>query len=122
MWNLARELHISISIGSLAVKTDDVDRRFANRSFLINPLGQIVAQYDKIHMLAAQISKAEIYRESAGYSPVNQAVVADTALGKNGMAVCYHMRFPSLANVLAQAGAETLLYPAVFSLVTGAVH
>ena len=120
--NLARELYISISIGSLALKTNDPDGRFANRSFLINPLGEIVGQYDKIHMFDVQISKTETYRESAGYRPGEKAVVADTALGKVGMAICYDMRFPLLSNALAQAGAETLLYPAAFSPITGAAH
>ena len=120
--NLARELYISISIGSLALKTDDADGRFANRSFLINRLGEVVGQYDKIHMFDVQISKTETYRESAGYRPGEKAVVADTALGKVGMAICYDMRFPLLSNALAQAGAETLLYPAAFSPITGAAH
>ncbi|MFT5785494.1 MAG: putative amidohydrolase [Ascidiaceihabitans sp.] len=120
--NLARELYISISIGSLALKTDDADGRFANRSFLIDPLGEVVGQYDKIHMFDVQISKTETYRESAGYRPGEKAVVAETALGKVGMAICYDMRFPLLSNALAQAGAETLLYPAAFSPITGAAH
>lgn len=120
--NLARELYISISIGSLAIKTDDPEGRFANRSFQIDPTGDIVGQYDKIHMFDVQISETETYRESAGYRPGDQAVVADTALGKVGMAICYDMRFPLLANALAQAGAEILLYPSAFSPVTGAAH
>ena len=41
---------IWLSIGSLALKTDEPDGRFANRSFLIGPDGQIAARYDKIHM------------------------------------------------------------------------
>ena len=120
--NLARELYISISIGSLAVKTNDADGRFANRSFWINPMGEIIGQYDKIHMFDVQISEAETYRESAGYRPGKKAVVAETALGKVGMAICYDMRFPLLANALAQAGSEILLYPAAFSPITGAAH
>lgn len=119
---LARELYISISIGSLAIKTDDADGRFANRSFLINPMGEIVGQYDKIHMFDVQISEAETYSESAGYRPGDKAVIADTVLGKIGMCVCYDMRFPLLANALAMAGSEILLYPAAFSPVTGAAH
>lgn len=120
--SLARELCVSVSIGSLAVKTDDPDGRFANRSFLIDPLGNIVGQYDKIHMFDVQISESETYRESAGYRPGDRAVVADTALGKIGMAICYDMRFPLLANALAQSGAQILLYPSAFSPVTGAAH
>jgi len=120
--SLARELCVSVSIGSLAVKIDDPDGRFANRSFLIDPLGNIVGQYDKIHMFDVQISVSETYCESAGYRPGDRAVVADTALGKIGMAICYDMRFPLLANALAQSGAQILLYPSAFSPVTGAAH
>jgi predicted amidohydrolase len=122
MCSLAAELRISISIGSLAVKTSDPDGRFANRSFLIDPSGQISAQYDKIHMFDVQISESETYRESAGYRPGEAAVVADSTLGKIGMAICYDMRFPLLANALAHAEAEILLYPSAFSPVTGAAH
>ncbi|MEP3035909.1 MAG: nitrilase-related carbon-nitrogen hydrolase, partial [Pseudoruegeria sp.] len=46
----ARMLGIWLLIGSLAIKTNDPDGRFANRSFLIDPSGEIVARYDKIHM------------------------------------------------------------------------
>ena len=122
MCSLAGELDITISIGSLAVKTDDPDGRFANRSFLIDPSGQIVGQYDKIHMFDVQISESETYLESSGYRPGERAIVADTALGKVGMAICYDMRFPLLANALAQAGAQILLYPSAFSSITGAAH
>ena len=98
--SLARELYISVSIGSLAVKIDDPDGRFANRSFLIDPSGQIVGQYDKIHMFDVQISETETYRESAGYRPGDRAVVANTALGKDGMAICA----PACASAFASNG------------------
>ena len=49
----AAERGIWLLIGSLALKTDDPDGRFANRSFLIGPDGAIVARYDKIHMFDA---------------------------------------------------------------------
>ncbi|MEO0745658.1 MAG: nitrilase-related carbon-nitrogen hydrolase, partial [Pseudomonadota bacterium] len=43
---LASEHGIHILIGSLALRTDDADGRFANRSFLIGPDGEIIARYD----------------------------------------------------------------------------
>jgi predicted amidohydrolase len=113
---------IWLLIGSLALKTDDADGRFANRSFVIDPQGDIVAQYDKIHMFDVQISETETFQESAGYRAGSKAVVAQTPFATIGMAVCYDMRFPLLSNALAQAGAQILTYPAAFSPVTGAVH
>ena len=63
----AQELGVWLTIGSLALKTEDADGRFANRQFLIAPDGEIRARYDKIHMFDVQVSAEETYRESAGY-------------------------------------------------------
>lgn len=118
----ARALGVTLLIGSLGLQTGDADGRFANRSFLIGPDGGIVAQYDKIHMFDVQISESETWRESEGYRPGNQAVVAQTGFAKVGMSVCYDVRFSHLYRALAQAGAEILTVPAAFSPVTGAAH
>lgn len=111
-----------LSIGSLALKTGDADGRFANRSFLIDPAGRIIAHYDKIHMFDVAVSETETYRESAGYRPGDRAVLADTPFARIGLTVCYDLRFAYLYRALAQAGAEVLLVPSAFSPVTGAAH
>ena len=118
----AKSLGIWLLIGSLALLTDDADRRFANRSFLIAPDGEIAARYDKIHMFDVTISEAEQYRESAGYRPGSRAVLADTPFARIGMTVCYDVRFPHLYRRLAQAGATILTVPAAFNDTTGAAH
>ena len=119
---LARELGIWLLLGSIGLKTNDPDGRFANRSFLFSPEGAEVAWYDKIHMFDVQVSETETYRESAGYRPGDKAVVAETPFAKIGMSVCYDMRFPALYQALAEAGARILTMPAAFSPVTGAAH
>lgn len=118
----AARLGIWLLIGSLALKTDDPDGRFANRSFLIDPSGAIRARYDKIHMFDVTVSETETYRESAGYRPGDKAVLAETPFGTLGMTICYDLRFPRLYRDLAQAGAGMLSIPAAFSPVTGAAH
>ncbi len=118
----ARTHGIWLSIGSLGIKTGDPDGRFANRSFLIDPKGDAVARYDKIHMFDVAVTATETFQESAGYRPGNRAVVADTSFGRVGLSICYDIRFAYLHRALAQAGAEILLIPAAFSPVTGAAH
>lgn len=113
---------IWLLIGSLALKTGDTDGRFANRSFLVTPEGEVAARYDKIHMFDVEISETESYRESAGYRPGEAAVVAKTPFAKLGLTICYDLRFPRLYRDLAQAGAEVLTIPSAFSPVTGAAH
>ncbi len=118
----ARALGVWLLIGSLALKTGDVDGRLANRSLLVDPAGEIIARYDKIHMFDVEIDETERYRESAGYRPGDRAVLAQTPFGGVGMSVCYDVRFPILYRRLAQAGAGILTVPAAFSPVTGQAH
>jgi deaminated glutathione amidase len=118
----AAKAGIWLLIGSLGLLTPDADGRFANRSFLIGPDGAVKARYDKIHMFDVDVTETEVYRESAGYRPGAQAVLADTPFGRIGMTVCYDLRFPHLYRRLAQAGAQILTVPAAFNHLTGAAH
>lgn len=118
----ARALGVTLLIGSLGIKTGDADGRFANRSFLIGPDGEIRARYDKIHMFDVTVSETESYRESAAYRPGANAVIAPVGDATIGMAVCYDLRFPHLFRALAHAGAEILTVPAAFNDTTGAAH
>lgn len=113
---------IWLLIGSLGLLTEDADGRFANRSFLIRPDGSIAARYDKIHMFDVNVSETEVYRESAGYRPGSQAVLAETPFARIGMTVCYDVRFPHLYRRLAQGGAQVITVPAAFNHITGAAH
>jgi predicted amidohydrolase len=109
-------------IGSLGLKTQDEDGRFANRSLLIDPTGAIAARYDKIHMFDVNVSESEVYRESSAYRPGSAAVLAETPFGRIGMTICYDVRFPQLYRRLAKAGAEILTVPAAFNHITGQAH
>ena len=118
----AQALGVWLLIGSLGLLTQDADGRFANRSFLIAPSGEIAARYDKIHMFDVDVSETEVYRESAGYRPGSAAVLAETPFAKIGLSVCYDLRFAQLFRRLAQAGAQILTVPAAFNHITGAAH
>ena len=118
----AKALGLWVLIGSLALKTEGPDGRFANRSFLIGPDGAVLARYDKIHMFDVEVRPGEVIRESDGYRPGSAAVLAETPLGKIGMTICYDMRFARLYRHLAQAGAQIITVPSAFHPVTGAAH
>jgi predicted amidohydrolase len=117
---IARRLSIHLHIGSLAVKaTPD---KAANRSFLIDPRGEIVARYDKIHMFDVDLANGESYRESNNFRPGELAVVHDLPWGRLGLTVCYDLRFPALYRALAEAGASFLAIPSAFTRQTGEAH
>lgn len=117
---LAAELGIHLHVGSTAIVR--ADGKLANRAFLFGPDGATLAVYDKIHMFDVDLDNGESWRESSAYEPGREAVVADTALGKFGFAICYDLRFPQLFRAEALAGAEVLTAPAAFTRQTGLAH
>jgi len=117
---LARELGITLLIGSLAVRTEEA--RAANRSFLFAPDGDLAATYDKAHMFDVGLGRGETYRESENYRPGKRLVVADAAGTRLGLSICYDVRFAYLYRRLAKAGAEVLTVPAAFTRPTGRAH
>jgi deaminated glutathione amidase len=116
----AREHAVWLSIGSLGVRADD--GRIWNRSFLVDPEGEIRARYDKIHLFDVDLAGGERYRESDVVAPGERAIVAETRFGRLGLSICYDLRFPQLYRALAKPGAHVLLVPAAFTRTTGGAH
>ena len=110
----------AILLGSIAVKLDN--GKVHNRSYLLNGSGETAATYNKIHLFDVELKAGESYRESATVEPGTQAVVANTPWGGLGLTVCYDVRFGYLYRELAQAGADFLTVPAVFTRTTGRAH
>lgn len=118
--DLARKLSLYIHVGSLAIKVSP--DKAANRAFLIDPKGEIVARYDKIHMFDVDLANGESYRESRNYRAGELAVVTDLPWARFGISVCYDLRFPSLYRALAEAGSSVLTIPSAFTRQTGEAH
>jgi deaminated glutathione amidase len=117
---LARKLGIYLHVGSLAIKLPG--ERAANRSFLIDRAGEIIARYDKIHMFDVDLASGESYRESRNFRPGEIAVAADLPWGRLGLTICYDLRFPALYRALAESGSSMLAIPAAFTRQTGEAH
>lgn len=117
---LARETGLWVHGGTLHVRLPD--GRAANRTLVINPAGDIVGRYDKIHMFDVDLANGESYRESATFQPGGQAIIVDLPWGRLGLSVCYDIRFAALYRALAQAGADIITIPAAFTRPTGEAH
>src|ERR1700716_1097862 len=117
---LARKLGIFLHVGSLAIKL--LPEKAANRSFLIDRKGEIIARYDKIHMFDVDLSGGESYRESRNYRPGEIGVAADLPWGRLGLTVCYDLRFPALYRALAEAGSSFFAIPSGFPRQSGEAH
>ena len=111
-----------VHLGSLPLRDERADGRWANRSLMIDANGDIRARYDKIHLFDVDLASGESWRESAVYGPGEQVVAVDTPWGRMGLSICYDMRFPDLYRALTDAGATILLAPAAFTVPTGQAH
>lgn len=117
---LAKELGITLHIGSLAVLRDD--GKVANRAFVFGPDGRLITIYDKIHMFDVDLDNGERWRESNTYEPGITSPVVETVDAKIGVAICYDVRFPEVFRRQALAGADILTAPACFTRQTGQAH
>lgn len=116
----ARRHATTLHIGSMAVALGE--GKFANRSVLIDPQGEIAAFYDKIHLFDADPDNDRSYRESATYTGGDRALVSAVDGVKLGLSVCYDMRFAYLYRALANAGAQVIAVPSAFTVPTGQAH
>lgn len=117
---LARETGAWILGGSLSIRLNET--KYANRSLLFDPAGNVAARYDKLHLFDVDLAGGERYRESERIVPGDRAVTAPTPWGVLGLTICYDLRFPQLYRALANAGAMMFTVPAAFTEQTGRAH
>ena len=117
---MADELKIRILLGSVVIARGD--GKFANRSILVGPDGEVAATYDKIHLFELDRGDGRQTSESAHFTAGDRAVVASTPWGGLGLTICYDLRFPYLHRALAQQGASLIAAPTAFTRATGAAH
>ena len=118
--DLAAELSVHLLIGSLAILRED--GKIANRSLLFTPTGALSAQYDKIHLFEAALSKSETYREADSYAAGDTPVTAAVGEQSLGLSICYDLRFPALYQNYARAQVDMMTAPAAFTVATGKAH
>jgi predicted amidohydrolase len=111
---------IWLALGSLAVDTGA--GKWANRSFLIDAGGEIVARYDKMHMFDVDLASGESWRESNAYRAGEKVVTAQSPVGRLGLTICYDLRFPALFEALGQQACDVIAIPAAFTVPTGKAH
>ncbi|HET7581116.1 MAG TPA: carbon-nitrogen family hydrolase [Bacillales bacterium] len=100
---LAKQHGVSIIGGSVANKRDG---QFYNTALVVNQQGQLVHEYDKIHLVPMLDEPRYL---SGGAS---RAEVFELNGVKMGVIICYDLRFPELARRLALNGAQVLFITA----------
>ena len=103
---LASELGCYLHLGSVLLR--DSAGGMTNTALLIDPSGQIIHRYEKIHVFGYQSREAELLRPGGSVS------VAHTPLGTLTATTCYDLRFPELWRAIVDAGAELGVVPAAW--------
>jgi predicted amidohydrolase len=119
---LAKRYSVNLVAGSIPLLSTDGDK-FTNSCCVFSSEGELLAQYDKIHLFDVDVQDSEKqYRESR-YTQCGNEVVSATAAGiKIGLSICYDLRFPELYRSLTTLGADIITVPSAFTAVTGKVH
>lgn len=114
----SKKYHTIIIGGTIARKEND---KIYNTCHIFED-GKHICQYDKMHLFEVNIEGQKPYRESEVFSPGNTIKTFDTKYGRFGILVCYDIRFPEEARLLAMKQAKIIFCPAAFNESVGKAH
>lgn len=116
---IAREYGVHVHGGSL----NEADgASLFNTTVVFDPDGRQIARYRKIHMFDVVTPDGKVYRESATYTAGAEIMTYQVGGVCVGCAICYDIRFGELFVALARAGADVIVVPAAFTMMTGKDH
>lgn len=103
---LARELSAYLHAGSFVERLPG--GRYRNTAVLVDPDGQVVHRYHKVHVFGYRSREAELLQ------PGEQVAVSPTRYGRIGSTTCYDLRFPELWRRLVDLDAGIVVVPAAW--------
>ena len=116
---LAKKHETYILAGSIPEKEDS---KIYNTSYLFDKKGDIIAKHRKMHLFDVDVEGGIYFKESDTLTPGDKFTVCKTDFGKIGIGICYDVRFPQLAQINVNKGANILFYPGAFNMTTGPAH
>lgn len=118
----AKKYSLWLHCGSI-YETDPQDSCVFNTTMLINPHGELVAKYRKIHLFNANLPDGLSIKESAKIRAGNKIVTVDTGeVGHLGLAICYDIRFSEMFRSMTLNGAQIFVTAANFISPIGDAH
>jgi predicted amidohydrolase len=119
---LAKKFNVYLVAGTVPI-ISACTKKFTNSSCFFNPKGELIGQYDKIHLFDVNVSDStKNYCESRFTEAGKEISVVKTDFASIGLSVCFDLRFPTLFQQLSKAGANIITIPSAFTKVTGKAH
>lgn len=102
--DVAGRFRVFLVAGSILERRN---KKLYNTCHLIGKDGRALGYYDKLHLFPP-------FDEHQYLSPGNELGVFQTDLGIFGVMICFDIRFPELARLQANSGAQVIFCPAEF--------
>ncbi|TGL20226.1 carbon-nitrogen hydrolase family protein [Leptospira levettii] len=117
----AKDLGIYLLGGGFPTKAPS--GKVFNTAVIVNPQGEEVFRYHKVHLFDAVVGDGFPYKES-NHTEAGEKVpeVIPTEYGNISSAICYDLRFPELFRALSKQGVDLCFLPAAFTVPTGEAH
>ena len=115
----ARENGVWLIGGTIPESEGD---KLYNTAFVYDRSGREAAKCRKSHLFDINVRGGQYFRESDTFTPGDRVCSFDTEFGRLGLCICFDMRFPELARLMALGGAWAVFCPASFNMTTGPAH
>ena len=120
MAELAARHGIVVHAGSMLEAGSD--GKCYNTTVVLGRAGEELARYRKIHLFDVVIPDGTKYLESETVGRGSEVVTYELDGITIGCSICYDLRFATLFRRLRDKGAEVIVLPAAFTLMTGKDH
>ena len=116
----AKEAQVYLVGGSFPEKQGS---KLFNTCCVYDPNGERIAIHRKLHLFDINVPGKITFQESLVLSPGNAPTYFSTPLGNIGLGICYDIRFPDLAILMARKyNVIAMIYPGAFNMTTGPLH
>jgi predicted amidohydrolase len=124
VWQMLSDAARSAQVYLVGGSMPEIDSagRIYNTCYIFDPHGRQIGKHRKMHLFDIDVSGGQRFRESDTLTPGSQVTVVETDFGRLGVAICYDLRFPELARLMALQGAKVMAYPGAFNMTTGPAH
>lgn len=116
----AAENKIYLVGGSMPEK--DEEGHVYNTCYVFDREGKQIGKHRKAHLFDIAVKGGQCFKESDTLTAGNSVSVFDTEFGRFGLEICYDIRFPEFARLIALEGAKMIFVPAAFNMTTGPAH